>query len=100
MACKVKFTNKAITDLSNIWEYTFDNCSECQADKYYYDLIKGCNYLSENPFFGKKYPEINSDIYGILIQKHIIFYQISTEKEILIIRILHASSDLKHRITE
>lgn len=27
-------TNKAVEDLSSIWEYTFDTWSERQADKY------------------------------------------------------------------
>jgi toxin ParE1/3/4 len=32
---KFKLTNKAVKDLSEIWNYTFDTWSESQADKYY-----------------------------------------------------------------
>ena len=37
---KYLITNKAVEDLSKIWEYTFDNWSEDQADKYYSSKIQ------------------------------------------------------------
>lgn len=36
---KYRFTNKAVEDLASIWNYTFDNWSERQADLYYEMLI-------------------------------------------------------------
>ena len=33
------FTNKAVNDLSDIWNYTRDSWSEKQADKYYTMLL-------------------------------------------------------------
>lgn len=36
---KYKLTNKAVEDLANIWNYTFDKCTEQQADNYYKMLI-------------------------------------------------------------
>ena len=33
-----KLTNKAVEDLSKIWDYTFEVWSENQADKYYDEL--------------------------------------------------------------
>ena len=32
--CKLRFTNKAVEDLSSIWRYTFQEWSEKQADEY------------------------------------------------------------------
>ncbi len=46
---KYVLTNKAIEDLSNIWNYTYDNWSEKQADKYYELLILACEAISTNP---------------------------------------------------
>ena len=37
-----KLTNKAVEDLSKIWDYTFEIWSEKQADKYYGELISDC----------------------------------------------------------
>jgi toxin ParE1/3/4 len=47
-------TNKAITDLSEIWDYSCAQFSENQADLYYLDLISYCEILAENPTIGKK----------------------------------------------
>jgi toxin ParE1/3/4 len=35
---KFYLTNKAVEDLTDIWNYTLENWSERQADKYY-DLL-------------------------------------------------------------
>ena len=36
---KYFLTNKANEDLDEIWEYTFDEWSEMQADKYYFEIL-------------------------------------------------------------
>jgi len=97
---KFSLTNKAVEDLSNIWNYTLNEWSEDQADKYYLELIEGCENLAENPNFGKNYDKIDLNIFGYLVNMHIIFYQKIKADEILVARILHASSDLKNRIME
>jgi toxin ParE1/3/4 len=56
---KYSLTKKAIEDLSQIWEYTYDFWSEIQADKYYFELLRDCKELSEYPNLGKNYKEIN-----------------------------------------
>lgn len=50
-----KLTNKAVADLSKIWEYTFEVWSEKQADKYYDLLISNCEEIAINPDLGKNY---------------------------------------------
>lgn len=40
---KYRLTNKAVDDLTRIWNYTFDRWSENQADKYYLMLWENCN---------------------------------------------------------
>ncbi|AZA80010.1 type II toxin-antitoxin system RelE/ParE family toxin [Chryseobacterium sp. G0186] len=97
---KYLFTNKAVEDLSEIYEYTYEFWSEFQADKYYSELIYFCQMLSENPKIGKKYNEIGFDVFGFLSNKHIIFHRIIGENEIEVIRILGAEMDLKNRIKE
>lgn len=97
---KYKLTNKAVSDLKLIWNYTYDNWSEKQADKYYNMLIDNCNEISKNPNLGKNYPDIFEDIIGLRVGKHIIFYLENQNNEIEIIRILHEQMDLKSRIKE
>jgi toxin ParE1/3/4 len=97
---KYKLTNKAVSDLKLIWNYTFDNWSEKQADKYYKMLIDNFNEISKNPSLGKNYQDIFEDILGLRVGKHIIFYIEDQNNEIEIIRILHEQMDLKNIIKE
>lgn len=95
---KARFTNKAVEDLSEIWNYTVDNWSENQADKYYELLISACNELSAKPSLGNNYNQINKEILGYRVGKHVVFYRILSENEVEIIRILHEMMDLKKRL--
>lgn len=92
------FTNRAIEDLSEIWNYTVDTWSEKQADKYYNMLLDACKELAEEKLSGKKYLDIRSDILGFRIEQHIIFFRKASINTIEIARILHSSMDLKSRM--
>ena len=46
-------TNKVVDDLSEIWNYTFEEWSESQADKYYFQLLSDCKELARNQNLGK-----------------------------------------------
>ncbi len=93
-------TNKAVEDLSKIWDYTFEVWSETQADKYYQMLLDYCGDLADSAISGKHYPEISKDIFGCRAGQHIIFYRPSTKYKIEIIRILHSRMDLRKRLSE
>lgn len=95
-----KLTNKAVEDLSKIWEYTFEVWSENQADMYYKMLISNCQEISNNPLLGKAYSGITENLLGMKTNRHIIFYRVLNENYIEITRILHERMDLKRRITE
>ena len=95
-----KLTNKAVDDLSKIWNYTFDVWSEKQADKYYDMLISNCQEIAENPYLGKNYAGITEKLLGLKTNRHIIFYRTVNENYVEITRILHERMDLKQRILE
>jgi toxin ParE1/3/4 len=97
---KFFLTNKAILDLSDIWNYTFDNWSEEQADNYYQMLLDNVQVIVDKPNIGKSYEPVLKRLFGHKVGRHIIFYTIESEKEILIIRILHEQMDLKNWIQE
>ncbi|NMH87239.1 type II toxin-antitoxin system RelE/ParE family toxin [Flavivirga algicola] len=97
---KVILRQKAINDLNNIWDYTFEKWSEKQADKYYATIKIACNGIGENPNVGKEYDGINKNLLGFKSGKHIIFYEIISINRIEVIRILHERMDLKNRMTE
>ena len=97
---KYFLSNKAVEDLSNIWNYSYKTWFENQADKYYELLIDCCENISKNPKIGKNCQEIDNNILGYKSLHHNIFYQVIKENEIKVVRILHESMDLKNRIRE
>ena len=97
---KYIFTNKAVEDLTKIWDYTYEVWSESQADKYYEELLENCQNVAENQNYGKNYYEIDSDIFGYKYGQHIIFFRKLNETKIEVTRILHSRMDLKNRIQE
>ena len=97
---KYNLTNKAVDDLTKIWDYTFEQWSEKQADNYYNMLIANCQEIAENPKFGKTYEGITNNLLGLKSNRHIIFYRIIEEDNIEITRILHGRMDLKNRMLE
>lgn len=97
---KFFLSKKAVQDLSKIWDYTFEVWSENQADKYYELLIETCQEICKSPDMGKNLDEIEKNVLGFKVGKHVIFYQQIKPKEILILRILHERMDLKKRIEE
>lgn len=97
---KYELTNKAVEDLTGIWEYTVNKWSEQQADRYYNLLLDGCQDLANNPELGKNYEGITNDLFGLKTSQLIIFYRKRITQPIEITRILHGQMDLKNRITE
>jgi len=97
---KYELTNKAVEDLTGIWEYTIEKWSEQQADKYYNLLLDSCQDIANNPELGKNYDGITKDLFGLKSNRHIVFYRKRINQPIEITRILHERMDLKNRLSE
>jgi len=97
---KYYLTHKAVADLDEIWDYTFEQWSEKQADDYYDLLIASCEKITQNPSLGRNYKGIIDDLYGLRTNRHIIFYRIIKKDEIEVERILYERMDLESRIQE
>lgn len=70
---KYQLTHEAVQDLTNIWNYTFDQWSEKQADQYYSMLVENCQHIADDPKIGKSYEQIDKNIFGLKTNRHIIF---------------------------
>jgi toxin ParE1/3/4 len=97
---KFQLTNKAVEDLANIWNYTFEVWSEVQADKYYNYLFDCFQNLSDNPKLGRTYSDVTDYLLGYRATQHIIFFRKISQTTIEIVRVLHSRMDLKNRISE
>jgi toxin ParE1/3/4 len=95
---KFSFTNRALDDLIEIWDYTVENWSENQAEKYYNLIIASCLDLANNTQLGKSYNIVSQNLLGYKCGEHIIFFQEIVKNEIEIARVLHGMMDLKSKI--
>lgn len=95
---KYVLTNKAVEDLTRIWDYTYEAWSENQADKYYELIISAFEEIAERPALGKSYEKISKNILGFKVGKHIVFYRTLALKEVEIVRVLHERMDLKNKL--
>ncbi len=97
----LRFTNKAVEDLTSIWNYTFKTWSERQANEYYEMLISTCRKTLSLRFLpARLYNEIAPDLYGIKSGHHLIFFKRIADGDVLIVRILHERMDIKRHFKE
>ena len=95
---KYQLTHRAVQDLSDIWNYTFDNWSEQQADTYHQQLVNAFEYIAANPNQGRNYDGIRHDLLGFKVNRHVVFYRVTSNELVEISRILHERMDLKNRL--
>ena len=97
---KVRYSNKAVEDLTLIWEYTYSEWSESQADEYYEILISACcnRLLYPSIISNRSYDEITNGLMGIKAGHHVIFYNIMDNDDVMVIRILHERMDIKKHL--
>lgn len=91
-------TNQAVDDLTDIWNYTYETWSETQADYYYGQLIESFSIISSEPTCGKNYEGVVQTLFGLKVNKHIVFYRVLSSSEIEITRVLHERMDFIQRL--
>lgn len=96
---KYSLTKNAVQDLKQIWNYTYDNWSEKQADEYVNQLLKHCSRISKNPEHGRQYDKLYPSLRGAIINKHIILYREMEINEIEVEGISHKRMNLKAKFT-
>ena len=91
-------SQKATEDLEEIWLHTYFHWSEKQADKYYNLLIKSVELIAQNINIGRNADYIKQGYRCLPVEQHLIFYTITTESTVKIIRILHQKMDSFSRL--
>jgi toxin ParE1/3/4 len=95
---KYRVSRKALKDLSNIWNYTYDSWSENQANNYYNELKQAFAEIADDPGVGKNFSDVDPNFYGFKKNRHIIFYRLHLIYGIEIVRILHEKMDISNRM--
>ena len=83
-----KLSKKAADDFGDIYEYTFLNFGEEQADNDTDEMELWLQTVSEAPFIGRECFDLRPGIRRHDHQKHAIFYRVR-DFDIFVIRILH-----------
>ena len=86
-------SKEAKKDIDDIWDYTFDNWGELQADKYTTELENRFEWLTENPHLGEKRDEVKEGYLSYFQGSHTIFYR-QTKDGIEILGIPHQNEDV------
>ena len=95
---KLRFTNRAVGDLTSIWNHTVRPWSAQQAERYYNILVNACGSLTEpGTNICRHYDDIMPGLLGLKTGRHIIFHTISESGDVTIIRILHERMDVRQR---
>jgi len=91
-------SKRAVSDLEEIWLFTFRRWSAEQADRYYNLIIDEIKFISRDVYSGKSIDHIKKGYRSAKVKSHLIFYRISSTNVIEVIRILHESMDIPNRL--
>ena len=90
---RLKLSPKALQDVENIYEYTFVSWGIKQAEKYVDELNDAMIALCKKTELGSLYYFKSGNFRKMNVNRHILFYR-RTEKELIVVRILHERMDL------
>jgi toxin ParE1/3/4 len=95
---RYRLTNEAVKDLEEIWSYTCTKWSVGQADRYYNLIIDEIEFIASNPLSGKSIDFIKQGYRSSKVKSHLVFYQMTDDDNILVVRILHQRMDIESRM--
>jgi len=95
---KYTLSQKASTDLVNIFQYTYKNFTVIQAESYLLELEKCFIMLSNEPGLAHKVEDIRKDYFRYLFRKHAVYFK-ARKDDIFIIRVLHQQMKYELHLT-
>ncbi len=99
MKLNFQISTLALEDLDNIWEYTVEQWSKEQANKYYNDIFIAIGKICENSDIGKPIDNVKKGHRRTNAKSHMIIYKVKG-KTIYIDRILHQKMDIEKQLNE
>ena len=82
-----RLLRQARSDVLDIAAFTADRWGEAQAERYVYS---GFQAIVDRPELRRPFLEI-PPYFRALVGKHAVFYRVTTDGELLIVRVLHAT---------
>lgn len=99
MKLKLGISELALEDLDNIWEYTVEEWSIEQANKYYNEIFSAIGNICENSDIDKPIDEVKKGHLRTNVKSHMIIYKVKGTT-IYIDRILHQKMDIEKHFNE
>ncbi len=93
-----KLTSEAENDLIEIYLYGFQTFGEAQAEQYFSELEDCFRILTQSPLICRERAEFTPPVRIHHHGRHLVIYVIQDDDQILIIRILHDSMDVKRHL--
>jgi toxin ParE1/3/4 len=84
---KVEFSQLALDDLDQIFQYSVEKWNEDQANSYVTDILSAIDLLATFPYRGQIAIDSPSEVRQILVEKHRAFYQVVSPR-IKVLRIV------------
>lgn len=88
----------AQADLEQIWDYTQDRWGVDQAEDYLRELQRAINRIATNPRIGRACDEIRPGYRKLAAGSHTLFYRVTAEDVIDVVRILHRRMDVDRHL--
>ena len=86
-------TKLAEEDIKDIYLYSYKEFGEEQAEKYYDGLEERFQQILNQTAHSQDYSHIDAGLRRANYEQHAIYYELGTENEVLIIRVLHQQMD-------
>lgn len=88
----------AEADLEAIWSFTAETWSRSQAEHYVGAVFDALESLAAHPQRGQPIPWIGGHYRRFRSGRHIIFYIITADADVDVVRILHEKSDVPRHL--
>ena len=88
----------AQVDLGQIWDYTCHRWDVEQADDYLRELQRAIELAAVNPQIGRACDEIRAGYRKLSAGSHTLYYRVTTEGIIDVVRVLHQRMDVDHQL--
>jgi len=97
MTARYVLSPAAQSDLDEIWNYTEEQWSVDQADRYVRELVTAIAAIASGERSGRTCDDIRPGYFKLLSGSHVVFYK-TTGPQIDVIRILHQRMDFNRRL--
>jgi toxin ParE1/3/4 len=88
----------AQADLEQIWDYTHDQWRIEQAEAYLRELQGAIERAAANPQIGRACDEVGAGYRKLAAGSHTLFYRVSAEGVIDVVRVLHQRMDVDRHL--